>query len=867
METDSKNARPFLSGWKLILLIYLLLLGSSHLVRMLFPVVSAIDPDKQIVQVAQIKKDTLSSSQIDLAYYDLYSGNEQAPATIVFLHGSPQGNSLYKELLIRVSSSYRVIAPDYIGFEASEKNVDDYSVESQAVYIKQLIDHLGINKVHVVGYSLGGGVALELYEEFDGEYASLTMLAAIGVQELELLGGYHLNHAIHGAQLTGLWLLHEWVPHFGYLDDVILNTRYAHSFYDTDQRPLRGILEEFTPPMLIIHGEEDPQVPYGAALEHNRIVPQSELIIYPGAHTFFTSVFDDVANDITQFVESVEKGEQSDRSMASENRIAESVKPFAGNQGSKLSGLALIIVMVLIILATLVSEDLTCIGAGLMVARGIIGHFPAILACLIGIFVGDILLYLLGKWLGRSAIRRKPFKWFVNEHDLDRSYQWFEVKGPSIIIASRFIPGTRFPTYFTAGAIGASFWMFIMYFGIASIIWTPILVELAVLVGQELISYFELYKEYAVWVLLGVLVGFMFFFKVILPSFTYKGRRLLYSRYKRIVHWEFWHITALYFPVAIYVIFLWIKHRSLSVFSAVNPAIEGGGFVGESKKAILDGIEKKDLVARYEFFDGDLPAKEKLAVVEQFMSEYGLDFPIVIKPNQGERGSGVQIIRDRECLEREIELIEVDSLVQEYIEGDEFGIFYYRYPDQDMGTIFSTTRKELLYLEGDGKSTLEHLILKDARAVCMAKHHINNNSEHLFDIPEQGERIKLVQLGTHSKGAVFYDGKEFETDALLKSIDELSKSFDGFYFGRYDIRVKSTEELKKGQGFKVLELNGVTSEPTHIYNPGYSVLNAWRTLCEQWRIAFEIGAMNARRGVKYPGPGALINMLIKARNL
>ena len=510
---------------------------------------------------------------------------------------------------------------------------------------------------------------------------------------------------------------------------------------------------------------------------------------------------------------------------------------------------------------------MTCIGAGLMIARGIIGHFPAILACLIGIFLGDILLYLLGKWLGRSAIRRKPFKWFVNEQDLDRSYQWFEAKGPRIIIASRFIPGTRFPTYFTAGAIGASFWMFILYFGVASIIWTPLLVELAVIVGQELTSYFELYKDYALWVLLAVLLGFMFFFKVIIPSFTYKGRRLLYSKFVRITRWEYWPIFILYFPVVLYIVYLWVKHRSLSIFAASNPGIEGGGFVGESKYAILDNIGEKEWVAKYRFISHNLTINEKRTVVEDFMTEESLSFPIVIKPNQGERGSGVEIVKDQECFEKVIENLDVDSIVQEYIEGEEYGIFYYRYPDEEAGTLFSITRKELLYLEGDGVHSLEHLILKHPRAVTMAKRHIGEHADHIFDIPKKGERVKLVQLGTHSRGAIFYDGKECNTSELLHSIDRISKSYKGFFFGRYDIRVKSEEDLKKGVNFKILELNGVTSEPTHIYNPGYSVWNAWSTLCNQWKIAFEIGAKNVANGAPYTSAKSLIQMLVKARNL
>src|SRR5262245_48431874 len=62
--------------------------------------------------------------------------------------------------------------------------------------------------------------------------------------------------------------------------------------------------------------------------------------------------------------------------------------------------------------ATLVSEDLTCIGAGVAAAQGQISIGLAVFACFLGIFVGDILLFLAGRTIGRPAVHRAPLKWF-----------------------------------------------------------------------------------------------------------------------------------------------------------------------------------------------------------------------------------------------------------------------------------------------------------------------------------------------------------------------------------------------------------------------------------------------------------------------
>src|SRR5262249_27326643 len=156
-----------------------------------------------------------------------------------------------------------------------------------ARYVLAMLDKLNVKKAHFIGFSMGGGVALNIANIAPERVASLTMLSAIGVQELELLGNYHLNHAIHGAQLAVIWFLHHGVPHFGWLDHSMLNLEYARNFYDTDQRPLRQILSEYSGPMLIIHGQHDVMVPVEAAREAYRLVPQSELALFPNENHFY----------------------------------------------------------------------------------------------------------------------------------------------------------------------------------------------------------------------------------------------------------------------------------------------------------------------------------------------------------------------------------------------------------------------------------------------------------------------------------------------------------------------------------------------------------------------------------------------------
>ncbi|MGE3842969.1 MAG: hypothetical protein AB7I50_15450 [Vicinamibacterales bacterium] len=336
------------------------------------------------------------------------------------------------------------------------------------------------------------------------------------------------------------------------------------------------------------------------------------------------------------------------------------------------------------------------------------------------------------------------------------------------------------------------------------------------------------------------------------------------STWRRLTKWEFWPPAVFYPPLAPYLAYLMIKHGGATVFTCANPGIEAGGVVGESKFRILENLGGGDTVARATLLQGQLPAGEKVERARLFMAAHGLDFPIVLKPDMGQRGAGVTIVRTRERLTTCLEQVTGDTILQEYVGGPEFGVFYYRRPSESTGHIFSITEKRMTAVIGNGRDALEVLILADERAVCQARLHLENQRARLDYVPGDGEVVPLVELGTHCRGALFLDAIHLLTPALLESFDRVAKRFDGFFFGRFDVRAcEGVDAFREGCGWKVLELNGVTSEATHIYHPDTPLLAAYRVLMTQWRLAFEIGAENRRRGTT---PASLRDLAALARD-
>jgi hypothetical protein len=363
-------------------------------------------------------------------------------------------------------------------------------------------------------------------------------------------------------------------------------------------------------------------------------------------------------------------------------------------------------------------------------------------------------------------------------------------------------------------------------------------------------AHFARYQHYAPGVL-AVTVAVLMLAARILPALvSYRGRRLLLSVWRRRIRWEFWPTPLFYVPVVLYIIWLGLRHRRPTLFTAVNPGIYAGGVTGESKSAILENLAASGAVAPFARIAHTAGRRRQVAQAGAFMATQGIDFPVVLKPDVGHRGQGVSLIRSKRRLREYLSTARGDTIVQAYVEGREYGVFYYRLPGARQGRIFSITDKRRLFLTGDGRQTLEELILRDDRAVCLASLHFAVHQQDLMQVPPAGAVVPLVEVGTHARGALFLDARRLVTPAMARAFDAISRTFEGFYFGRYDVRVPSIADFQAGRHIKVLELNGVTSEATHVYDPHYRLREAWRDLMHQWRIAFEISARNQARGIQ-----------------
>ncbi len=327
----------------------------------------------------------------------------------------------------------------------------------------------------------------------------------------------------------------------------------------------------------------------------------------------------------------------------------------------------------------------------------------------------------------------------------------------------------------------------------------------------------------------------------------------------RLTHFEYWPFGLFYIPAYFYWLWLSVKNKNLLYFTAANPAIHLGGFFGESKSEILemipDEFKAKTIVAS--------TTSDTISIVQE-MRANSVNFPIVCKPDKGERGTKVQIIYSESELESyKSKITDPIFIIQEYVSwSTELGILYYRFPDKSRSGISSVTTKQFFTITGNGIDTLEDLIKREPRYHFQLKKLREKLSSSLQNIIPAGKTLVVEPIGNHCKGTMFLNGNKIINEQLVKVFDGITCNMEGFYFGRFDLRVSSLEDLCEGVNIKILELNGTTSEPSHIYDPSTKLTDAYRDIFHNMDLVSEIASMNMQNGVRPAGWSSFFNTTI-----
>ncbi len=802
---------------------------------------------------------------------------------VLLVHGSPgDGHAFETTARPLAAMGYRVIAPDLPGFGRSERDPPSMSVRAHAHACVALLDALHIDRAHVVGWSLGGGVVVNMSDLAPERLASLTLLAAVSEQSAESSGSYTFEHAKYAAGWAGATLARYGLPHFGLLagfDEIRASMR---NFWDTDLRPMHAMMERLRVPTLILHGKDDPLVPLWAARRSHELIGPSTLIVTPYSHFMPFMQGEETGRTLGAFFSRHDApGSAGERR---EDIRAVQEPPMLGDWGGRMwewiRALPWWVVLVAVVLVVRARPRAGASLVFLMAALGVIDIGYAPIGTLTAWMSIAVCSYIGGRAdrergaasTGSGVHARSARLWSIAlderpvRHALGSAFVASGID--ALWRATGFVGGFR-PLVWALGCLS----MLVMTVGLLAATTLGVLWVVDPLghrfefVGLVLGS---IALAWATWTLASMC--------------TRTGRRLLRMGLARVTHKEYWPTWVLYVLLAPVFVRNGLRHGP-SAFTACNPTIlGGGGMIGESKMDLLRALSAaSDRVLPAELIPHAGSSDDRAArAVRAIQARPDLGgFPIILKPDRGLRGHAVRLARQEQDVREYFATMHDDALVQRYHPGPcECGVLWVKNVSAvggqgngaPAGFIATITLKDFPVIEGNGRRTLEDLIWRHPRFHRQARVFLQRFADERDRVLALGERVRLAQSGNHCQGTLFRDGAHLITPELTRAIDRVAQAFQmvpgsrhdecELDMARFDIRYESDDALMSGEGWAIVEVNGTSGESTNIYDPDRSIVWMWRTLAQQWRWLYELGGRRRAQGVPTLG---LWTLIVRAR--
>ena len=282
--------------------------------------------------------------------------------------------------------------------------------------------------------------------------------------------------------------------------------------------------------------------------------------------------------------------------------------------------------------------------------------------------------------------------------------------------------------------------------------------------------------------------------------------------------------AVLYLPLMLnWLRFAW-RHRSLTLPTVANPRLPGRGRSGESLSDYLADVslQERSWIADFVVVTRGAGAAALYADLDRAMQSIesaGLTFPLVAKPDLKRHGQGVHRIDDVQALRDYLRDFTGGArlVLQRFVPyAGEAAVLYARLPGAESGRILSLT--------------------------------FRRHSQ----VP-----------GAPGVPALAYDARRYITPALEARFDAIAKSMNEFHYGRFDLRFAAPEDLKCGESFSIVGVNGIGAEATDVLAAHLPVAEAYRRLVDQQRIVFLIGERNRARGFKPVGCADVVRSLIR----
>lgn len=281
----------------LFVAILLVAVAAVVLLNWVLPMTGAKLLQKLLRNKVGLVQKQLQVKGLDVPY--LVAGNGEP---LVLVHGFTANKDTFNAMAPYLTSRYTVYTLDLPGHGDAERDLNaDFSMEALVEYVRRFVQALRINRVHLVGSSMGGGVVSFYAARYPDEVASVWLIGAAVTREF-LTDSEHIkrydatgtfpyliqNHAEHARKLDMVFGKPAKMPHclkVAFAQTAIRDYAIHGAILKQVRKtiPVDQIYSNLSTPALIVTGDNDLVVPPSSVHTLAKVFPQSTLQVIEGA--------------------------------------------------------------------------------------------------------------------------------------------------------------------------------------------------------------------------------------------------------------------------------------------------------------------------------------------------------------------------------------------------------------------------------------------------------------------------------------------------------------------------------------------------------------------------------------------------------
>jgi len=298
--------------------------------------------------------------------------------------------------------------------------------------------------------------------------------------------------------------------------------------------------------------------------------------------------------------------------------------------------------------------------------------------------------------------------------------------------------------------------------------------------------------------------------------------------------YEFWNPRLFELPYYLYI--GWrclVSGISIRTLAKANYGLDHGE-IGLGSKLESQMAFDQSFFLPSELVLDDQNVEQKKNFIYGFIERHG--YPVVLKSNVGSVGKGIVKLSNVDDVEKHTPRLLGDYILQKFTPNTyECGVFYIR--EQGVPKITGINKKHFPTVVGNGKNDIATL----ARAHHRYTQHWDSFLQDIdtSEILAEGVEKRLSFIGSHTLGCKFTDDSHLQTPELEQAIFAVFAEQPGFNFGRVDVKCVDEAAFKRGE-FVVIEVNGVASLPTQMFDPKFSVWHAYKIFLQHGKYLVRI---------------------------